>query len=115
MLKLNIYNDDNSSIVRVAEGDTVDLTYGTVEDFFDLFDGITADGKIDNVKIFKQMRTVWKDLTPILLEMFPDLTSDDLRHVKMKEVLALIPSIVGFSNDTLDKNLPKNAVREKTK
>ena len=92
MLELNIYKNQRE-IEKTYKVDAYDLMYGTVEDIFDVLDGMEnmhTDGEI--LKLVQQNRNKLNDL---LLDIFggEGLTQEELRKVKLKE---MIPVFIGL-------------------
>lgn len=89
-LKLNIYLNQ-TDIEKTYEIDHYDLMYGTVEDVLSIFDEI--DDLSDNMQIFKVIQKNRAKLNDLLKDIFPDLTDDELRRIKVKE---LVPVFMGL-------------------
>ena len=104
MLKLNIYKNQQE-IDKTYEVDAYDLMYGTVEDIFDVLDGM-ENMKSDNdiLKLVQQNRSKLNDL---LLDIFgaEGLTQEELRKVKLKE---MIPVFIGLFEYVKDSFVSKN-------
>lgn len=103
-LKLNIYKKQNE-IEKTYTADTYDIMMGTVEDLLNALDldalmghkgaatAAAAAGKLvaGGSEIVK----------PLLKDIFPGLTDEELRHTKAKEVLGVIVGLTGFSLDEI--------------
>jgi hypothetical protein len=85
-MKLNIYKNQKE-IEKTYEVDEYDIMYGTVEDVFEILDGMEnmkTDGEI--LKLIQQNR---KKLNKLLQDIFEGLTDEELRHIKIKELVPL--------------------------
>lgn len=85
-MKLNIYKNQKE-IEKTYEVDAYDIMYGTVEDVFEILDGMEnmkTDGEI--LKLIQQNR---KKLNKLLQDIFEGLTDEELRHIKIKELVPL--------------------------
>ena len=91
-MKLNIYKNQKE-IEKVYEIDHYDIMYGTIEDALAIFDEI--DDLHDNMQIFRVIQKNRVKLNDLLKDIFPDLTDDELRRIKVKE---LVPVFMGLFN-----------------
>lgn len=85
-MKLNVYKNQRE-IAKTLEVDNYDLMYGTVEDIFDVMEGIDdLNNTTEMVKMFGAFKPKIDDL---LLDIFEEegLTKEDLKHVKVKELV----------------------------
>ena len=89
-MKLNIYKNQRE-IEKTYEIDNYDLMYGTVEDILAIFDEI--DDLHDNMQIFHVIQKNRMKLNDLLKDVFPDLTDEELRRIKVKE---LVPVFMGL-------------------
>lgn len=89
-MQLNIYKNQRE-VEKVYTIDHYDIMYGTVEDILEIFDEI--DDLSDNIKIFNAIKKNRSKLNDLLQDIFPDLTDDELRRIKLKE---LIPVFMGL-------------------
>lgn len=91
-MKLNVYKTQ-TEIEKTYEIDNYDLMYGTVEDVLSIFDDI--EDYSDNAQIFKVIQKNRTKLNDLMKDVFPDLTDDELRRIKVKE---LIPVFIELFN-----------------
>lgn len=89
-MKLNIYLNQKE-IEKTYEIDHYDIMYGTIEDALAIFDDI--DDLSDNMQIFKVIQKNRAKLNDLLKDIFPDLTDNELRRIKVKE---LVPVFMGL-------------------
>lgn len=99
-LKLNIYKNQRE-VEKTYTTQDYAVMYGTVEDLLDMLDlealtnSENTDGIISAVsRILNSRRDV---INPLLLDIFPDLTEDELRRTKTVEVIGVIVGLTGFS------------------
>lgn len=99
-LKLNIYKNQRE-VEKTYTADTYDIMFGTVEDFMNMLDleafmgsGDTSTLMAAAGKLIKGSRELLK---PLLKDIFPGLTDDELRRVKGKELLEVVAGLTGFS------------------
>lgn len=99
-LKLNIYKSQRE-IEKTYTTESYDVLYGTVEDLMGILDLDALAGKQGSSSM---MEAVGKLLTanravfnPLLKDIFPGVTDDELRRVKVKELLEVVANLAGFS------------------
>ena len=109
-MKLNIYQGKN--IVKTYECDNYDLTYGAVEDVIEIVDGNDLENKNDLINVAIDSFHL---LRPLLKEVFDCLTDDELRTVKIRELIVVIVELIKASITNLKMitgNDVKNAITD---
>ena len=94
-LTLNIYRN-KSEIEKTYTAESYDLMFGTVEDIIQL---INVDELTDNETIARVVVKCFTQLKPFLKDIFEGVTDDELKRVKVKE---LIPLFVNVFKSILD-------------
>lgn len=97
-MKLNIYQGKN--VIKTYETDDFDLTYGVIEDVIEIIDGKDLENKNDLVNIAIDSFHL---LRPLLKEIFDGLTDDELRTVKVRELIVVIVELIKASISNLKK------------
>ena len=103
-LVLNIYNRDKT-IEKTYRAQDYAVMYGTVEDLLDLLDleALTnandTDGMIAAVSRLLGSRA--DVINPLLMDIFEDLTAEELRRTKAVEVVDVVLGLAGFSLEQL--------------
>lgn len=102
-MKLNVYKNQKE-IEKTYEVEAYDIMYGTVEDVFDVLDGI-EDMKTDG-EILKLIQANRKKLNGLLLDIFDGLTEEELRRIKIKELVPLFLDLFKYVRDSfgIEKN-----------
>ena len=91
-LKLNIYDLTNKKeIAKTYTAESYELMLGTVEDIMDVID---IDKASNNIEIAKMIVKCYKQLKPFLKDIFTGLTDDELKGVKVSELVPLFKDIV---------------------
>ena len=106
-LKLNIYDKTGKNIVRTAESDTFDLMFGTVMSLMELLKIEDMDNQLELLKV---VAGAYDEITGVLSAVFPDVTENEWKFVKVKELMPIIIDIAKFAvSETfvIPKN-PKN-------
>lgn len=100
-IKLNIYKKvDNKQVIEktyTAEG--YDIMLGTLEDFLNIID---VDKLQDKAEVTKMALKGMKKIKPLLLDIFPETTSEELNRTKLKELLNVIIEICAAAVEALD-------------
>lgn len=101
MIKLNIRNKKNK-IVKTYEAQEVNLRMGTVEDIVEVLSIDKAINANDTaVNLYEVISTVvmnsYAMCKPILQDVFPELTSEELRNVNFKDVINTVIDIIKYS------------------
>lgn len=91
-LKLNIYDRKNKNeIAKTYTAESYELMLGTVEDIMEVID---IDKASNNIEIAKMIVKCYKQLKPFLKDIFTGLTDDELKGVKVNELVPLFKDIV---------------------
>ena len=94
MIALNVYaKDDKNKVEKVYQVEGYDLMLGTVEDFMKVID---VDKLGDNVEIAKMVVQGYGKIKPLLFDVFPGITDEELNRVKVAELVQTIMQI-GFA------------------
>ena len=105
-MKLNIYN--KKEIVKTYVADTYDLKFGTVEDVAAAvnLDALNLNSNSEIIKavgnlVMHSLDTV-KDL---LKDVFDDITDEELKNTKIKEIAAVLVEIVKYTIQQINKGV----------
>lgn len=114
MLKLDVYKFDaetgrtsQTEIEKTVTAETYDLMFGTVEDILGLLDVI--GDTTDTSAVINAVAVNWEKLCILLLDVFPQMTRDDLRNIKVRDVVPVIVDLFkyvanGFGGGASAKN-----------
>lgn len=90
-IALNIYDkSDKTKVAKVLKTEGYDLMLGTVEDFMAIID---VDKLGDNAEIAKMVIKGYGQVKPLLMDIFPELSDDDFRNVKVNELVITMTQI----------------------
>lgn len=90
-ISLNIYDPkDKNKVVKVHTVEGYDLMLGTIEDFMDIIDMDKLD---DDKEVAKMVVKGYKQIKPLIMDIFPELTSDELKNIKVAELIKIVPQI----------------------
>lgn len=91
MIELKIYEKGNKKKVeKTYKVDGYELMLGTVEDFMNIID---IDKIGDNVELAKMVLKCYKQILPLLKDIFPDATEDELKRTKVDELVITIKEV----------------------
>lgn len=98
-LSLNIYK--GREVEKTYTADEFDIMFGTVEDVIKLIDVDSLSGKMDDAKfvtaVLKVVGGSLSEVKTLLKEVFPDVTDDELKRTKIKEIVPLLVDLVKYS------------------
>ena len=100
-MKLDIYASQ-TEIEKTYEVDTYDVMYGTVEDILNVMDAITDESDTD--ALIKAVSENREKLNALLKDVFPGLTDEELRRVKMRDLVPLFLDLFAFIGQTMGGN-----------
>lgn len=89
MITLNIYGTDKQ-VEKTYSVDSYDLMFGTAEDFVSIIDFDKID---DQNELAKMVVNGFGKLKPLLKDVFPEITDDELKRTKVNEVIQCIIQI----------------------
>lgn len=96
-LTLNIYSaTDKGTVEKTYTAESYDLMLGTVEDIMAIID---IDKMTDSEAMTRMVVQAFGRLKPFIKDVFPGVTDDELKRVKVKE---LIPTFVDIFKSILD-------------
>ena len=98
MIELNIY-DDKKKVKKTYSVDGYDLMYGTVEDFVSVIDFDKVD---DRNELAKMVINGFGKLKPLLKDVFPEITDEELKHTKVNEVIVCITQIANSVAESIN-------------
>lgn len=103
---LKVYDDKGKNIVKTYESSEYDLMFGTVMSLMDLLQIESLD---DQLQLLKVLHGAWDEVKAVLSGVFPEVTEDDWKHVKVKELLPIVIDIAKFAvTDMLSVPTEKN-------
>lgn len=104
-IKLNIYRADNKAEVeKTYTINGYDLMMGTVDDFVNIID---LEKLHDNVALAGMIVSAYKELVPLIMDVFPELTEEEYRRVKTSELIEVIKQIGSAIVESMGVHLPQ--------
>lgn len=90
-ITLNVYKADNKNeIEKTYTTEGYDLMLGTVEDFMQIID---IDKMNDEVAIAGMVVRGYSQLKPFVNDIFPDLTDDEYKRVKVNDLVRMFVQV----------------------
>lgn len=98
-MKLNVYKNQNE-VEKTYEVDAYDIMYGTVEDVFDILEGV--ENTNDTSEILAVINKNRDKLNDLLLDIFgaEGLTKEELRKVKVKEIVPVFIDLFRYVQES---------------
>jgi hypothetical protein len=87
-IRIDIYDpNDKNRVENTYTAEGYDLMMGTLEDFISIIDLEKLD---DNVEVAKMVIKAYDQLKPLICDVFPEMTSEDWRNVKLSGLIDTI-------------------------
>ena len=100
LIKLDIYSPtDKSKVEKTYTAEGYELMMGTVEDFINIID---VDKLDNNAEVAKMVLKGYAQLKPLIQDVFPEMTSEDWRNVKVNSLVGTVMQIATAVMETLD-------------
>lgn len=97
-LKLNVYK--GKQIEKTYTAETYDLMFGTLEDIINIID-LDAFNNTDNAEFVGAVAKIivkgFDQFKPLLKDIFPGLTDDELRRVKVSEIVPVVLDVIKYT------------------
>lgn len=97
-IKLNIYDRETKELVKTYTTDSIELMFGTVEDILSVVD---IEKLNDEKAVALMIVKAWKELKPFLKDVFPGLTDEDIKGVKINEMIPTFMDIFKGISETM--------------
>lgn len=88
-LKIDIYS--GNAVEKTYTTDDYHLKMGTIEDFFEIID---PDKATDEAAVFGMIAKGFSKLRPLILDVFPDMTDEDFRKIRLEDIIPLVIGIL---------------------
>ena len=111
-MKLNIYK--RGEVVKTYTAETYTLMFGVLEDVAELvhLDQIEKGDEVEFVRVIGgAIISSVGAVQELMLDIFPGMTADELRHTSVEEVLQVILDVVLYTIKKLKENAGKNLPR----
>ena len=90
-IKLDIYEKhDKTKVAKTLEAEGYDLMMGTIDDFVAIID---LDKIGDQKEVAKMVVKSYKQLKPLIMDIFPELQDEEYREIKFNDLVRLIVQI----------------------
>jgi len=105
-LKLNVYN--RKEVVKTYTCDTLDCSFGVVEDIIDILNADSANFDISDTKqLAATVVKCSKQLKPFLKDLF-DISDDELRNTHVSEIIEVLKGVFSYATTELGIVAAKN-------
>ena len=95
-MRLNIWSKGQKEIIKTYERDNYDITYGTVDDMMNIVD--EAGGENATEESLRRVTMAHRaEFDELLHDIFPEMTSEELRTVKFKDILPLFLELIAYA------------------
>ena len=91
MISLKVYAKNDKKVVeKTYETEGYDLMLGTVEEFMRIID---IDKLGDSMEVTKMIVKGYGQLKPLLIDVFPEITDEELNRTKVNELVQTVIQI----------------------
>jgi hypothetical protein len=91
--------EDKKKVDKFYTAEGYDLMLGTVEDFMDIID---IDKLGNNIELAKMVLKGYGQLKPLIMDIFPELTDEEYRRIKVNDLIATVSQIGKSVLENLD-------------
>lgn len=91
--------EDKKKVEKFYTAEGYDLMLGTVEDFMDIID---IDKLGNNIELAKMVLKGYGQLKPLIMDIFPELTDDEYRRIKVNDLISTISQVGKSVIENLD-------------
>lgn len=91
--------EDKKKVEKFYTAEGYDLMLGTVEDFMDIID---IDKLGNNIELAKMVLKGYGQLKPLIMDIFPELTDEEYRRIKVNDLIATVSQIGKSVLENLD-------------
>jgi hypothetical protein len=91
--------EDKKKVDKIYTAEGYDLMLGTVEDFMDIID---IDKLGNNIELAKMVLKGYGQLKPLIMDIFPELTDEEYRRIKVNDLIATVSQIGKSVLENLD-------------
>lgn len=91
--------EDKKKVDKIYTAEGYDLMLGTVEDFMDIID---IDKLGNNIELAKMVLKGYGQLKPLIMDIFPELTDEEYRRIKVNDLIAAVSQIGKSVLENLD-------------
>lgn len=100
MIRLNIYEE--GKVRKTYETEKGRILYGTIEDLAGAIDpDKITEGKDGRLELGKSVLKVIPLVRPMLKEIFPGITDEEIRKTDLKEMISVITELIKYETDQL--------------
>lgn len=86
--------DKKGEVIKVVEANTFDIYFSTIDNLMQLLD-INED--ISSFALLKKISTAWGEVTSLLGEIFPDMTDEDWKFVRINDLVPIVLQVVKYT------------------
>ena len=91
--------EDKKKVDKIYTAEGYDLMLGTVEDFMNIID---IDKLGNNIELAKMVLKGYGQLKPLIMDIFPELTDEEYRRIKVNDLIATVSQIGKSVLENLD-------------
>lgn len=86
--------DKSGNVIKTVEAQTFDIYFGTINSLMELLD---IDEDTTSFELLKKISTAWGEVTSLLGEIFPGMTKEDWKFVRINDLVPIVLQVVKYT------------------
>lgn len=86
--------DKKGNVIKTVEANTFDVYFGTIDNLMRLLD---IDEQTSSFELLKKITKAWGEVTELLGDIFPDMTDQDWKYVRLNDLVPIVLRIVKYT------------------
>lgn len=107
-LKLYTYESDRKTVAKTYTAESIDISYGTARNVMKVLRPEELDMN-DKKKLGMALLGAWEQVEPLLMDLFPGVSSEELDTVKMSNVIEVLRESFVYLTSTLSGTIGSNS------
>lgn len=86
--------DKKGNVIKTVEANTFDVYFGTIDNLMQLLD---IDEQTSSFELLKKITKAWDEVTELLGDIFPGMSEQDWKYVRMNDLVPIVLQIVKYT------------------
>ena len=89
-----VIKDRNSEIIKSVRARSFDIRFGTIDNLMGL---LNIDENTTSFELLKKISTTWNEVTTLLDDIFPDMTKEDWKLVRINDLIPVVLQVIKYT------------------